>query len=249
MVGPQPLCLSLVHTPCSLQTGVHLTQDDAAAQNDIYALRDKVAQLERELNTVREQLQAFQNTTEMEQTLQNIPATAPKDELNRIKNCIAFTHKLGGGDGTIIKLLGATGLDEVSRNPVAYYPYFCGDLRSFLLSNSKENVPENTRIFIAYSIVKALSKVHQLDRLHRDVNSFHVFIDSDNTVVLAGMSQARSKTNMTMTNGVGDILWMAPETIRDGQRYTEKADIYSLAMVLIEIMTHELPYSHLPNRS
>lgn len=46
-----------------------------------------------------------------------------------------------------------------------------------------------------------------------------------------------------MTAGVGSWLWMAPEVML-GEHYDEKADEFSLGVVLSELDTHELPYSH-----
>ncbi|KAF4138265.1 Protein kinase domain [Phytophthora infestans] len=45
----------------------------------------------------------------------------------------------------------------------------------------------------------------------------------------------------TMTSGVGTAYWTAPEVLA-GHRYSEKADIYSLGVVLAELDTGELPF-------
>ncbi|KAL4165898.1 hypothetical protein KRP22_014604 [Phytophthora ramorum] len=46
-----------------------------------------------------------------------------------------------------------------------------------------------------------------------------------------------------MTAGVGTSLWMAPEVLM-GERYDDKADIFSFGVVLSELDMHVLPYSH-----
>jgi mitogen-activated protein kinase kinase kinase 7 len=45
-----------------------------------------------------------------------------------------------------------------------------------------------------------------------------------------------------MTNGVGTLLWTAPEILR-GEAYSEKADVYSYAIVLSELDTCLPPFT------
>jgi len=44
-----------------------------------------------------------------------------------------------------------------------------------------------------------------------------------------------------MTANVGTVHWMAPEVL-SGKKYSEKADIYSLGIVLWELFTGQCPY-------
>ncbi|CAH0473585.1 unnamed protein product [Peronospora belbahrii] len=46
-----------------------------------------------------------------------------------------------------------------------------------------------------------------------------------------------------MTAGVGTSLWMAPEVMM-GEEYNEKADVFSMGVVLSELDFHTLPYSN-----
>lgn len=48
----------------------------------------------------------------------------------------------------------------------------------------------------------------------------------------------------TMSQGIGSIMWMAPEVLQS-KDYSEKADIYSLGIVLWEIMERDLPYPNM----
>ncbi|ETL94302.1 hypothetical protein L917_07702, partial [Phytophthora nicotianae] len=47
----------------------------------------------------------------------------------------------------------------------------------------------------------------------------------------------------TMTAGVGTSLWMAPEVML-GERYDDKADMFSFGVLLSELDVHVRPYSH-----
>ncbi|RLN61333.1 hypothetical protein BBJ29_008969 [Phytophthora kernoviae] len=50
------------------------------------------------------------------------------------------------------------------------------------------------------------------------------------------------RLDRTMTAGVGTSLWMAPEVML-GERYDDKADIFSFGVVLSELDLHTLPYT------
>ncbi|OQS03571.1 kinase [Thraustotheca clavata] len=165
----------------------------------------------------------------------------------KFKESIAMIAKLDGGDGTIISLLGAAGVDQ--RSPVVFMEYMKhGDLRAMLAETRESPLPWSTRIEIALQVARGLVKMHSLDLLHRDVNSYHILLDDDNVAKLTGLSNAREKSINSMTNGIGDFRWAAPETMKEGQWYSEKADIYSLGIVLIELDSHEMPYSQMKDK-
>ena len=48
----------------------------------------------------------------------------------------------------------------------------------------------------------------------------------------------------TMSQGIGSIMWMAPEVLKS-KEYSEKADIYSFGIVMWEICERDLPYPNM----
>ncbi|KAG1686212.1 hypothetical protein DVH05_007094 [Phytophthora capsici] len=121
-----------------------------------------------------------------------------------------------------------------------------GDLSVLLKSKHKDELSwHKEKLAIANDIAEALAYLHgrQPIIIHRDLKSLNVLLDNKLRAKLSdfGLSRERS-SNDTMTNGVGTLLWTAPEILR-GEAYSEKADVYSYAIVLSELDTCLPPYT------
>lgn len=121
-----------------------------------------------------------------------------------------------------------------------------GDLARFLVSNESHALTwKHEKLSLASDIAKALVYLHSLVPviIHRDLKSLNVLLTATFEAKLSdfGLSRERSFEE-TMTMGVGTLLWTAPEVLR-GDRYSEKADIYSYGIVLSELDTCLPPYS------
>ncbi|POM59048.1 Protein kinase [Phytophthora palmivora] len=121
-----------------------------------------------------------------------------------------------------------------------------GDLSVLLNSKRKDELTwGKEKLAIATDIAEALAYLHgrQPIIIHRDLKSLNVLLDSRLRAKLSdfGLSRERSSDD-TMTNGVGTLLWTAPEILR-GEAYSEKADVYSYAIVLSELDTCLPPFT------
>ncbi|GMF13416.1 unnamed protein product [Phytophthora lilii] len=121
-----------------------------------------------------------------------------------------------------------------------------GDLSVLLNSKRKEKLTwGREKLGIATDIAEALAYLHgrQPIIIHRDLKSLNVLLDNRLRAKLSdfGLSRERSSDD-TMTNGVGTLLWTAPEILR-GEAYSEKADVYSYAIVLSELDTCLPPFT------
>jgi serine/threonine protein kinase len=101
---------------------------------------------------------------------------------------------------------------------------------------------DSFRIFqLATDIALGMEYLHGKSVVHRDLKSPNVLLDVNWTAKIAdfGLSRVFGKQNtsqdMTVMPG-GTIAWTAPEVL-SRQVYTEKADVYSYAIILWELTT------------
>lgn len=123
-----------------------------------------------------------------------------------------------------------------------------GDLRSLLIEYQEIGHPvgyDLKKTNIALHVTHGLTYLHSLNPVvvHRDLKSRNILLTNSLQAKLTDFGVSRERSDRTMTAGVGSSLWMAPEVMM-GMRYDEKADIFSLGVVMSEIDTHQLPYSH-----
>ncbi|KAI9922503.1 hypothetical protein PsorP6_002471 [Peronosclerospora sorghi] len=77
--------------------------------------------------------------------------------------------------------------------------------------------------------------------IHRDLKSMNILVSSTWGAKVSDFGLSREKTVDETMSVTGTPLWLPPEMIR-GERYTEKADVYSFGIVLAELETRKIPY-------
>jgi eukaryotic-like serine/threonine-protein kinase len=99
---------------------------------------------------------------------------------------------------------------------------------------------------IASRVAEALAVAHERGIVHRDIKPQNVLLTasgSEAKVADFGIARAVSSRTMTETNLVlGTAAYMSPEQVR-GERVGPASDLYSLGVVLYEVLTGELPYT------
>lgn len=114
------------------------------------------------------------------------------------------------------------------------------DLQEACGSLSKRQV-----ISIIRDVAKALEYAHQKGYIHRDVKPENIMLAEDGRVVLMDFGIARgSDTTLGMTKtgrAIGTPYYMSPEQTK-GQPVDLRTDIYSLGVVLYQMLTGYVPY-------
>lgn len=77
--------------------------------------------------------------------------------------------------------------------------------------------------------------------IHRDLKSMNILVSSTWGCKVSDFGLSREKSVDETMSVTGTPLWLPPEMIR-GERYTEKADVYSFGIVLAELDTRKIPY-------
>jgi serine/threonine-protein kinase len=105
--------------------------------------------------------------------------------------------------------------------------------------------PVTTALELALQIGRGLSFAHQQGLVHRDVKPQNVLLNGDGQAKVTDFGIARSldvQHGMTQTGTVlGTSDYIAPEQAQ-GQRVDEHTDVYSLGVVLYEMLTSEVPF-------
>jgi serine/threonine-protein kinase len=92
-------------------------------------------------------------------------------------------------------------------------------------------------------IVKALSHAHTRGIIHRDIKPHNIMILRDGSVKVAdfGIARFTGKQHTLKQEALGSVHYISPEQAR-GSHIDARSDIYSVGVVLYEMLTGRLPY-------
>jgi serine/threonine-protein kinase len=137
------------------------------------------------------------------------------------------------------------GMERIDDHDVYYIvmEYIKGKTLKGLIKEKRKLSVEET-IDYSIQIAEALEHAHKNHIVHRDIKPHNIMITEDGRVKVTDFGIARAATFSTVTNTstvVGSVHYFSPEQARG--RYTdEKSDIYSLGIVMYEMITGKVPF-------
>lgn len=115
-------------------------------------------------------------------------------------------------------------------------------LKEYITEKGKLNYKE--ALSIAAQISDALTAAHAKNIIHRDIKPHNILITDDGKIKVADFGIARFGTGQTLSSGndiIGSVHYISPEQAK-GLSVDNRSDIYSLGVVLYEMLSGRLPF-------
>lgn len=99
-------------------------------------------------------------------------------------------------------------------------------------------------VYFTIQILKALQHAHDKGIVHRDVKPQNIMVLPDGTIKVTdfGIARfARSEQRTITDKAIGSVHYISPEQAR-GEKTDEKTDIYSVGVMMYEMLTGQLPF-------
>ncbi|MFC2158425.1 protein kinase [Acidobacteriota bacterium] len=117
-----------------------------------------------------------------------------------------------------------------------------GDLKNFI--RRAKRLDTATAISIAKQVCEGLSEAHKLGIVHRDLKSNNIMIDDIGNARIMDFGIAKSIEGKGITGAgvmIGTPEYMSPEQV-EGKEVDQVSDIYSLGVILYEMVTGGVPF-------
>lgn len=149
-------------------------------------------------------------------------------------------------------------IDQNEEGDSLYFvmEYVEGSSLAQILSQRRISLPEALKVF--KDVCKGLAYAHGQNVVHRDLNPRNILVSPDLSVVKLvdfGISRVElmpsgKETVATMAAGTGTIQYIAPEQMADPGNADSRGDIYSIGVLLYEMLTGRVPIGtfNLPSR-
>lgn len=116
------------------------------------------------------------------------------------------------------------------------------DLKEYIQEHHP--IPYKKVIHIMQQVLNGIAYAHANGVIHRDIKPHNILIDNEGNIKITdfGIAVALSQNSITQTNSLlGSVQYISPEQAR-GNMVTKQSDIYSLGIVLYEMLTGSVPF-------
>ncbi|WP_036728922.1 Stk1 family PASTA domain-containing Ser/Thr kinase [Peptoniphilus mikwangii] len=137
------------------------------------------------------------------------------------------------------------GSEEIDSQKVHYIvmEYIDGKTLKEVI-NEEGRLNEKRALNYCVQIAEALKVAHSKNIVHRDIKSQNIMVTKDDRVKVTdfGIARVADNSTVTATNAImGSVHYFSPEQAR-GTKVDNRSDIYSLGIVLYEMLTGKLPF-------
>lgn len=143
----------------------------------------------------------------------------------------------------VVQLMGVTWQRDSEMVGMVLELMHRGSLRSVLMDRRLLLTWEDPKGKLAIDIAKGMAFLHGQGLIHRDLKTDNILVSNTFTGKVSDFGTSKVVKEYC-TTPVGTPFWRAPEVIR-AEKYDSKADIYSFALILLEIHIQENPFERM----
>jgi len=161
-----------------------------------------------------------------------------RNTIERFQNELKFARK--------IRHKNVCQMYDLNKDEGSYYitmEYVEGENLKNMIRMSGQ-LSTGTAISVAQQVCEGLAEAHKLGVIHRDLKPSNIMIDREGSVRIMDFGIARHLKEKGITGAgimIGTPEYMSPEQV-DGQAPDQRADIYSLGIILYEMVTGQVPF-------
>ncbi|RHZ48671.1 hypothetical protein Glove_543g39 [Diversispora epigaea] len=135
--------------------------------------------------------------------------------------------------------------DPTTQDYMLVLGYYDNDLRKFL-KDTYHSLTLLQKYQIIYKVASSLDEIHQQNTIHRDLHSGNILYYAKAFFWYISDLGLSGPVDKPLNSIYGNLPYIAPEVLC-GEIYTKKSDIYSLGIIMWEVITGETPlddYEH-----